>query len=331
MPIFLGGLTLAPAASDVAMILITGGMGFIGLHTARRFLDVGEDVVLTRYRAWREPAFLRGELGSRVPVEMLDLADGWALLDVLKRYSVTGVVHLASPGLGAATTQAYGCGLSALVNVLEAARQQGVSRITIASSVAVYANVGPGPWREDTPLPVESPNYTAAAKKAVEILALHFADSTGLDVVALRLAGIYGPLYHSMSNLTSRLCHAAVRGSQPDLAGVRSGPPYAEAAGDLCYVKDCAAGIQLVHMAPSLRHRVYNVGAGRATSNAELASAVAVAVPGAEFTLPSGAVGNAADAYMDLGRVSEDVGYSPSYGVTAGIAEYVEWLRSYPE
>ena len=50
-----------------------------------------------------------------------------------------------------------------------------------------------------------------------------------------------------------------------------------------------------------------------------------------EFTLPSGAVADAADAYMDLGRVSEDVGYSPSYGVRAGIAEYVEWLRSYPE
>ncbi len=320
-----------PAASDVAMILITGGMGFIGLHTARRFLDAGEDVVLTRYRAWREPAFLRGELGSRVPVEMLDLADGWALLDVLKRYAVTGVVHLASPGLGVATTQAYGSGLSALVNLLEAARQQGVSRVTLASSVAVYANVGPGPWREDMALPVESPNYTAAAKKASEILALHFADSTGLDVVALRLAGIYGPLYHSMANLVSRLCHAAVRGSEPDLAAMRSGPPYADAAGDLCYVKDCAAGIQLAHMAPTLRHRVYNVGGGRPTSNAEVASAVAREVPGAEFSLPASAVATAPGAYMDLTRVRQDAGYSPAYDIVAGVAEYVEWLRTYPE
>ncbi len=313
------------------MILITGGMGFIGLHTARRFLDAGEEVVLTRYRAWREPAFLRGELGARVPVEMLDLADGWALLDVLKRYAVTGVVHLASPGLGAATTQAYGSGLSALVNLLEAGRQHGVSRLTVASSVAVYANVDPGPWREDMPLPVESPNYTAAAKKAAEILALHFADSTGLDVVAVRLAGIYGPLYHSMANLPSRLCHAAVRGSEPDLAGMRSGPPYRDAAGDICYVKDCAAGIQLVHMAPTLRHRVYNVGGGRPTSNAEVASAVARAVAGAEFSLPSSAVATATLAYMDLTRVRQDAGYSPAYDIVAGVAEYIEWLRSYPE
>jgi nucleoside-diphosphate-sugar epimerase len=32
------------------MILITGDLGFIGLHTARRFLDVGEQIVLTQYR-----------------------------------------------------------------------------------------------------------------------------------------------------------------------------------------------------------------------------------------------------------------------------------------
>ena len=38
--------------------LITGGMGFIGLHTARAFLDAGEDVVITYFQTWREPSFL---------------------------------------------------------------------------------------------------------------------------------------------------------------------------------------------------------------------------------------------------------------------------------
>jgi UDP-glucose 4-epimerase len=75
------------------------------------------------------------------------------------------------------------------------------------------------------PLPLESASHTAAAKKAVEVLGLHFADSTGLPVVLLRLAAIYGPLYHSMANLPSRLCHAAVRRQAPNLDGVRGGPP----------------------------------------------------------------------------------------------------------
>jgi UDP-glucose 4-epimerase len=313
------------------VVLITGGMGFIGLHTARRFLDAGETVVLTRYRALREPSFLKGEPESRMRVEFLDLADGWALLDVLRRHHVTSIVHLASPPLNAAPAQAYGTGLRALVNVLEAGRQHGVSRITVASSVSVYADAGRGPWHEEMPLPVESPNYTAAAKKAAEILTLHFGDRTGLDVVALRLAGIYGPLYHSMANLPSRLCHAAVRGGEADLEGLRSGLPYAEAAGDLCYVRDCATGIQLVHTACGLPHRIYNVGGGRPTTNSEVASAVARVVPGVRFVLPPGRSPGAETAYMDLTRVCRDAGYKPAFDVAAGIAEYVEWLRSNPE
>ena len=313
------------------MVLITGGMGFIGLHTARRFLDAGETVVLTRYRALREPSFLKGEPESRMRVEFLDLADEWALLDVLRRHRVTSIVHLASPPLGAAPAQAYRSSMGALVNVLEAGRQHGVSRITVASSVAVYANAGRGPWHEHMPLPVESPTYTAAAKKAAEILTLQFGDCTGLDVVAIRLAGIYGPLYHSMANLPSRLCHAAVRGGEADLEGLRLGLPYAEAAGDLCYVKDCATGIQLVHTASGLRHRIYNVGGGRPTTNSELASAVARVVPGVRFVLPPGRSPGAETASMNLTRVWQDAGYEPAFDVAAGIAEYVEWLRSNPE
>ena len=313
------------------MVLITGGMGFIGLHTARRFLDAGEAVVLTRHRALREPSFLRGQPESRMRVALLDLADGPALLDVLRRHHVTSIVHLASPALNTAPAPAYSSAMAALVNVLEAGRQHGVSRITVASSVAVYADAGRGPWQEELPLPVESPNYTSAAKKAVEILALHFGDRTGLDVVALRLGGIYGPLYHSMANLPSRLCHAAVRGMAADLEGLRSGPPYAEAAGDLCYVKDCALGIRLVHTASSLRHRIYNVGGGRPTTNSEVASAVARVVPGVRFVLPQGPSAGTETAYMDLTRVCQDAGYVPAFDVTAGMAEYVAWLRSNPE
>ena len=44
------------------MVLITGGMGFIGLHTARAFLAAGESVVLTRHRSTREPEFIKQRL-----------------------------------------------------------------------------------------------------------------------------------------------------------------------------------------------------------------------------------------------------------------------------
>ncbi len=315
------------------MILITGGMGFIGLHTARCLLDAGEEVLLTRYRVRREPSFLRDEIGKRVAVETLDVADRGALNALLRRYPVTGVIHLAVPALrGVALSDEFRVNVEGVLNLLEAAHDAGVRRVSLASSVAVYAGVPAGPFREEQPLRMESGNPTEAFKKAFEVLGLHFGAQSGLDVVALRIAGIYGPLYHSMANLPSRLTHAAVRGEQPDLAGGRGGVPYAEDTFDGCYVKDCARAIALLHRAPALKHRIYNVGAGRATTNAELTAAVNAAVPGANIALPPGHSPQfRPNAYMAIDRLRDETGFEPAYDVNAAIADYVEWLRGNPE
>ena len=55
------------------MQMVTGGMGFIGLHTAKAFLDAGEDVVITRYRSSRMPSYLEAEVDKRLFIEPVDL------------------------------------------------------------------------------------------------------------------------------------------------------------------------------------------------------------------------------------------------------------------
>jgi UDP-glucose 4-epimerase len=93
-------------------------------------------------------------------------------------------------------------------------------------------------------------------------------------------------------------------------------------------VKDCAAGIQLLHMAEKLLHRSYNIGGGKAVSNRELAGAVRKAVPDAQAPLEKGRGPRAKDDnWMDLSRISADVGYTPAYDVERGVADYVQWLR----
>ena len=314
------------------MLLITGGMGFIGLHTARCFLDAGQDVVLTHFKTRREPEFIRDELGKRALVESLDVADGSAMQNLMRKYQIDGIVHLAVPGLGALSpADEYRTNTQGLLNVLEAGREAGVKRVTIASSIAVYSGLEKGPFREDDRLPLPSTTPTEAYKKSEEILGLHYLQRTGLDVVFGRLGGIYGPLYHSMANLPSRLTHAAVQGRPPDFTGMR-GLPLADQTNDLCYVKDCARGVQLLHMTDGLKHRVYNIGGGRAVSNRELAEAVNAAVPGANIQLEPGRDPRGQqDRYMDLTRAREDLGYEPQYAVTAAIADYVSWLRANPQ
>jgi UDP-glucose 4-epimerase len=308
------------------MILVTGGLGFIGLHTARSLIDEGEQVVLTQYRVPREPDFIKDEIGKNAFVEQLDVTDGDRLMEIGKKHKITGIVHLAVPGLGALTpADDYKVNMYGLINILEAGREWGVKRVGLASSQAIYAGVQQGPFKEDMPLRIMGQSPTETFKKTFEILGAHYAQRTGLEVVNLRIGGIYGPLYHSMANLASRLVHAAVKGEAP----VMRGETFAEDGGDICYVKDCGAGNALLMTADKLNHRTYNVGTGRATKNSELLAEIKKQIPSFEFELSPGAgPGNRPNSFMDISRIQEDTSYKPRFLVDKSIPDYVGWLRA---
>jgi nucleoside-diphosphate-sugar epimerase len=67
------------------MILVTGGLGMIGAHTASALVDHGHEVVVTAHGRTEVPSFLAG----RVTVEPLD-ADGRAHLDTTRLTHDTG-------------------------------------------------------------------------------------------------------------------------------------------------------------------------------------------------------------------------------------------------
>ena len=308
------------------MILVTGGLGFIGLHTARALIDEGEQVVLTQYRVAREPDFIKDEIGKTAFVEQLDVTDSDRLMEIGKKHKITGIVHLAVPGLGALTPgEDYKVNMYGLINVLEAGREWGVKRIGLASSQAIYAGVQQGPFKEDMPLRIMGQSPTETFKKSFEILGTHYAQRTGLEVVNLRIGGIYGPLYHSMANLASRLVHAAVKGEAPTMRG----ETFAEDGGDICYVKDCGKGVALLMTADKLNHRCYNVGTGQATKNGQLLGAIRREIPAFEVELKAGAgPGSRPNSFMDISRIQGDTSYKPQYLVDKSIPDYIGWLRA---
>jgi len=118
--------------------LITGGMGFIGLHTARAFLDAGEDVVITYFQTWREPSFIKDDYHKRVQIEKVDVTDRDSLMALGKKHTIDRIAHLAVPGLGAlGPVDDLRTNITGLTHVLEAALAWGSKRLTLASSVAV--------------------------------------------------------------------------------------------------------------------------------------------------------------------------------------------------
>ncbi|MET8752439.1 NAD(P)-dependent oxidoreductase [Streptomyces sp. NPDC004667] len=310
------------------MILVTGGLGFIGSHTVRALLDLGEDCVVLQRRAHRLPPVLAGE---RVRVEQADVTDREALLAVGRRHDITGIVHLAGsypwPPVPDAPVEATRQALGGLLNIAEAAQEWDVRRLGIASTIGVYFGAAnDGPLREDAPLSMTAAVSIPTFKKVGEMLGGFLADTTGLDIVNYRISGTWGPLGHPDPFFAApALVHAAARGTAPDLTHLAH-PAFADDGLDLTYVKDTGRAIALLQLADTLNHRTYNVGSGRATTNAQIGRAIRKVVPDAQVDLSAG--GGAPHLVLDISRLTEDTGYRPEYDTDRAAADYVAWLRA---
>ncbi|MER6943782.1 NAD(P)-dependent oxidoreductase [Nonomuraea sp. NPDC000554] len=313
------------------MILITGGLGFIGTHTTRALLDLGESCLLVQRRAPVAPELLADD---RVVVEQLDLTDETALLALGERHKITGIVHLAGSvpwPLGAyQPLEGADKAVRSLLNVFRAASEWQVTRLGLASTIGVYGGVArEGALKEDVPLPMTSPHPIPAFKKIGELLGDHLAGALGLDVVNYRIAAIWGPLGHPHSPFFAapQLVHAAARGAVPDLSALRAGAHAGDGI-DLCYVKDCGRAIALLQLSDRLAHRTYNVSSGRLTTNAEVVAAIRKLVPDARVDLPEGRDSAAPGIWLDTTRLREDTGFEPEYDTERAVADYLAWLRA---
>jgi len=318
------------------LILITGGLGFIGANTAMALMDLGESCVLVQRRATPPPASIASRLGRQVFIEQADINDRAALLEIGKRHKITGIVHLAGsmPWPPAADDPFHAArkATESLVNVVQAASEWQAARVGIASTIGVYGGVREDPpYREDTPLPMTADHPIPTFKKIGELLAGHLAHVTGVEVVSYRIGGIWGPLGRTESPFfpAPQLLHAAVRGIPPDLSALRS-PAYAGNGIDLCYVKDCSRAIALLQLSDQLRYTIYNVASGRITTNGQLADAIRRVIPDAQIDLPPGRDPNGltGDVYLDISRIGEDTGYEPAYDTAAAAEDYIRWLQA---
>ncbi|MFF0270418.1 NAD-dependent epimerase/dehydratase family protein [Kribbella sp. NPDC004536] len=299
-------------------ILITGGLGMIGAHTARALTDLGHQVVVTSHRAADVPSFLRG----RVTVQSLDVTDREAFLALGKQYDVTDIVHLAGSIPGDDPVAYFRTDLTGLLNALDAARAWGVRRFAVASSIGNYLGQPDVPWHEDLPLPtVDLPLLIVAFKKAVEPLTTHSLQDTGVQPVLLRIGSTWGPLMDPESpfNPMPPYISAVLRGEKPPAL-------YADDGGDCCYAPDAGRAIALLTVADNLPHTVYNVSSGRPVTNRGFVEAVQSIRPDLPLDLlPGRSHGPGQDPYLDITRLSRDTGFAPAYDITTAVADYAAW------
>jgi nucleoside-diphosphate-sugar epimerase len=299
------------------MILVTGGLGMIGAHTARALVNLGHDVVVTTHRRTEVPSFLAG----KVTVESLDVTDREAFLALADRHDITDIVHLAG-SIPDDPVSYFRTDTTGLLNAVDAARTWGVRRFAVASSLGVYIGRTEIPWHEDLALPTaQLPHVIVAFKKAVEPLTTHSLQGSGVQPVVLRIGTIWGPLVDPESPFfyIPPYISAVLRGEKPQ-------PLYADDGGDCCYAPDAGRAIALLMAAENLRHDTYNVSSGRPYTNREFADALQAITPGLKLDLQPGRQDGPGDnPYLDTTRLNQDTGFAPNFDVAKAVADYIAW------
>ena len=299
-------------------VLITGGCGFLGQHLANELAAQGIRPVLFS-RGERRHLLDRGLAGpDSCPFFQGDVLDPGALEAAIREHGVGSVVHSAAvvpPGSEEEPYQALRINLLGTLNVLEVCRGLGLGRVTLVSSGAVYAP-SPAEAREDSPFPVDTPyGFYGAAKASAEMIGLKYAQRLGVDFVSTRHGALYGPGGEGSPHYLYRLL---------GLAG--SGEPVRLDSGadhrfEFVHIKDAVRGLALVHAAQKLNHRIYNVGAGKDYSLAQVAGLIKRHFPGAVLELGPGPVADLPQRNpFDLARIRE-LGYEPRWSLEEGLAD----------
>src|SRR5580692_7706473 len=143
--------------------LVTGGAGFIGSHIGERLLRDGHNVwAFDDLNAFYDPQFKRRNLREiqalAKPFEFVhgDVTDRAALDEIFSSVKFDQVIHLAArAGVGPSLREPalyQRVNVEGTVNVLEAARMNGVKKIIIASSSSVYGVNSKVPFSESDPV-----------------------------------------------------------------------------------------------------------------------------------------------------------------------------------
>lgn len=164
-------------------VLVTGGAGFIGRHVCAALVGHGAEVVVLddlstgRHRP-SGCAFIEGDIRDAATV-------------VRAMEGCTHVAHLAAlasvPRSVAQPELSEAVNLRGTLNILEAAKAEGVSRFVFSSTSAVYGDATEMPVTEATLTRCLSPY--AEDKLAAEVAVLH----SGLEAVSLRYFNVHGP------------------------------------------------------------------------------------------------------------------------------------------
>ncbi len=316
--------------------LVTGGTGFVGANIVRDLAGNGHQVVSFDINGPDQllQRFLGDDL-SAVTFVQGDIVDRASVDRLGQDHRIEKIVHAAVYTVNREALEiersrdVVAINLEGTANLLELARTQQVSRFVYVSSGAVYGAALPGDQtlNEETPPAPES--LYGITKFASEMITRRYGELHGFSTASVRLSTPYGPMervtgHRAVMSVFYDWTGRAVRGETITAEDMDQGRDY-------IYIADIADGIRAVLEAPALPHGLYNLTTGIWLTFQEILDAVIELSPGTQVVTPAAVDKSGSEGYsrgpLSGHRLFDDLGWTPKYGLKAGLADYIKWRK----
>jgi UDP-glucose 4-epimerase len=305
-------------------VLVTGGAGFIGSNLVRALLARGDDVRVLDNFSTGNRANLAG-LSQDVELVEGELRSYERVHNAVR--GVELVFHLGALGSVPRSVQdpltSGAVNVEGTLNVLLAARDEGVRRVVFASSSSIYGNQAELPLRE-TMAPDPISPY-GVAKLAAERYCVSFTRVyESFETVVLRYFNVFGPRQDPRSQ------YAAV--VPLFVTAIAAGEPVTifddgEQSRDFTYIDNVVAANLLAANAEGASGRIFNISAGTPTTVNALAETIGRLL-GREVErryLPP-RPGDLRNSWADVSQARDVLGYSPTVSFEAGLERTADFL-----
>ena len=273
----------------MAAILLAGGAGYIGSHTAAELLNAGYEVIAADNFSNSSPESIRRVeqiTGKKAVLYEADIRDSAALSEIFRKHQIDAVIHFAGmKAVGESVqkpVQYYRNNLDTTLTLLEVMHEAGCGRIIFSSSATVYGEKNPVPYKETMPRGVCSNPYGWTKAMTEQILEDAAKADPSLAVILLRYFNPIGAHASGMigedpqgipNNLMPYITQVAVgKRDQLTIFGNDYPTPDGTCLRDYIHVVDLAKGhVRAVDYILGMQGvEIFNLGTGRPYSVTEI-------------------------------------------------------------
>ena len=309
-------------------ILITGADGFIGSHLTELLLEQGYLVrALSYYNSFNNWGWLEDIKETRnLEIITGDVRDPHFCQHITKGINI--IFHLAAliaiPYSYIAPDSYIDTNVKGTLNICQAAKENGASRLLVTSTSEVYGTAKYVPIDENHPKQPQSPY--SASKIAADAMALSFYNAFNLLVILVRPFNTYGPRQSARAvipTVITQIANGKRKINLGDLTPTRDFNYVDDICNGFCLLSQCDAAVgQEINIASNSEISIYDLS----KMIAELMNAEVEFVADEQRIRPKNS--EVFRLYGDNTKLRSLVGYEPKYTLQEGLKETIKWFTN---